>query len=267
MATDSGDYPSKKAFVRASGKRTRSGSGGNEAGDWSFFDRVYCISLVNREDRRREAREQFAQVGLQDRVEFVLVDKQRDNPEQGIYESHLLCMRKGLSCGARHLLIFEDDVLFRRCSAERLAQLVDFMQGHASWDMFFLGCMVRRCRKLPGLPVAHIGYRSLTHAYAITSEYAESLTRQHPWNQVAYDDFLRDLQSECMYMACPAVAFQSDSPSDNDPYLHLDRMRRIWGGLLLLQRFDQWYHRFRWPLIALHVLVVAACLFWLLPLL
>ncbi len=263
MATDSGSYPSKKAFACASGKRLRSDSGGNELGDWSFFDRVYCISLINREDRRREAKEQFARVGLQGRVEFVLVDKQRDNPEQGIYESHMLCMRKGLASGARCLLIFEDDVLFQRCTAQRLAQLVRFMQGHTPWDMFFLGCMVRRCRKLPGLPVAHIGYRSLAHAYVITREYAEMLTR-HPWDQVAYDDFLRDLRSERMYVACPAIAFQSDSPSDNDPYLPLDRMRRIWGGLHLLQRFDQWYHRFRWPIIVLHVLAVATCLFWLL---
>lgn len=261
VATESDRHPSKKAFACASGKRIRPGSDGNGQGDWSFFDRVYCISLVNREDRRREARQQFARVGLLERVEFVLVDKRRDNPEQGIYESHLLCMQRGLAHGARRILIFEDDVVFLHCSAERLGELVRFMQEHSCWDMFFLGCMVRRCRKLPGLAVAHIGYRSLTHAYAITREYAELLTRKYPWHQVAYDDFLRDLKSERMYMACPAIAFQSDSPSDNDPYLPLDRMRRLFGGLLVLQRLDQWYHRYRWQLLTLHALVVLLVLF------
>lgn len=262
MPTDSDSHPSKKTFACASGKR-RLHADGNEKGDWSFFDRIYCISLVNREDRRREARRQFARVGLLERVEFVLVDKRRDNPERGIYESHLLCMHKGLTDGARRILIFEDDVVFLHCSAGRLSELVRFMQDHSSWDMFFLGCMVRRCRKLPDLPVAHIGYRSLAHAYVITREYAELLTRKYPWHQVAYDDFLRDLKSERMYMACPAVAFQSDSPSDNDPYLPLDRMRRLCGGLLLLQRLDQWYHRYRWQILVLHALPVLVALLWL----
>jgi len=45
---------------------------GNETSEyWEFFDRVYCISLVNRTDRRAEAQKQFEKVGLQDKVEFV----------------------------------------------------------------------------------------------------------------------------------------------------------------------------------------------------
>ena len=232
-------------------------------GDWSFFDRVYCISLVNRQDRRVEAQAQFARVGLGGRVEFVLVEKHATNPEQGIYESHLLCMEKGLASGAERILIFEDDVVFLQYSPLRLAQLVRFMQSHCGWDIFFLGCMVRNCWKLPGLPAARIRYRSLTHAYAITAAFAKTITSQHPWNNIAYDDFLRDLESERMYVAYPALAFQSDSPSDNYVYLPLDRMRRMCGGLIVLQKFDQWYHRYRWRLIGLHVLVLAVIL-WLL---
>ncbi|NLZ17027.1 MAG: glycosyltransferase [Desulfobulbaceae bacterium] len=251
-------HPSKKGTACASDKNSPVLCDGGGAGDWSFFDRIYCISLVNREDRRVEAKVQFDQVGLASRVEFVLVHKHLDNPEQGIYESHLLCMEKGLASGARRILIFEDDVVFLQYSPERLAQLVRCMQTHPGWDMFFLGCMVRNCWKLRNFPAARIRYRSLTHAYAITQAFAKTLTRQYPWHNVAYDDFLRDLKSERMYVAYPALAFQSDSPSDNDVYLSLDRMRRLCGGLIILQQFDQWYHRYRWQLITLHVLALAA---------
>lgn len=246
-------HPSKNSFTCASGKA---------AGDWSFFDKVYCISLVNREDRRKEAQAQFAKVGLADKVEFVLVQKHAANPEQGIYESHLRCMQMGLESGAGHILIFEDDVVFLRYSAKRLQQLLRFMASHSNWDVFFLGCMVRNCWKIPGFPVARIRYRSLTHAYAVPRAFAETVTRLYPWRGVAFDDFLRDLESEGMYVACPALAFQSDSPSDNDIYLPLDRRRRLFGGLIVLQRFDQWYHRYRWQLISLHVAGVAVLL-WL----
>jgi len=257
-------HPSKNGFACASTKKNTATSCNDKVADWSFFDRVYCISLVNREDRRREAQAQFARVGLGERVEFVLVEKQEDSPEQGIYASHLLCMEKGLACGARRMLIFEDDVVFLHFSPQRLAQLVYFLRTHCSWDMLFLGCMVRACRKLPGIPVARIHYRSLTHAYAITREFAAIISQQHLWHGVAYDDFLRDLRSDRMYLAYPAMAFQSDSPSDNDVHLPLDRVRRLCGGLITLQQFDLWYHRYRWPLIALHLMALAgAGLWWL----
>ena len=69
-----GTHPSKKSFTCASGKEEHRNATAEAGGDWSFFDKVYCISLVNREDRRIEAREQFARVGLADRVEFLLVE-------------------------------------------------------------------------------------------------------------------------------------------------------------------------------------------------
>jgi hypothetical protein len=53
---------------------------------WAFFDKIYCISLDEREDRRQEARKQFGNVGLADRVEFVIVKKHPADNEQGIHD-------------------------------------------------------------------------------------------------------------------------------------------------------------------------------------
>ena len=46
-----------------------------EMSGWAYFDRVYCISLEERPDRRAEATAQFTAVGLLSRVEFVIVKK------------------------------------------------------------------------------------------------------------------------------------------------------------------------------------------------
>lgn len=84
-----------------------------DGADWSFFPSRHCISLEHRADRRESARGQFASVGL-DSIEFHLAVKHPLDPEQGIYESHMACLEKGLAAGAPVIAVFEDDILFHR---------------------------------------------------------------------------------------------------------------------------------------------------------
>jgi GR25 family glycosyltransferase involved in LPS biosynthesis len=237
--------------------------GGPTPADWSFFDRVYCISLETREDRRAEARRQFSRVGLADKVEFLLVEKHPTDCEQGIYESHLRCMAKGLEDGAGRILIFEDDLIFERFSPEILKDAVDFLRENKDWQAFFLGCMVKKSRRTANPAVVRVAFRSLTHAYVVQREFAEGLVSHNPWNNIAFDDFLRDLDSPRMYAVYPSFAFQSNALSDNDPYLPLDRFRRICGGLRSIQKRNELYHHHKWVIIGGHILVLLAIGFWL----
>lgn len=219
--------------------------------DWDFFNKIYCISLIERPDRRQEAMAQFARVGLDHRVEFVIVPKHPVNCEQGIYESHMQCMHQGLAAGAEHMLIFEDDVMFDRFSSERLASATTFLSTLPAWHLFFLGCMVKSSRRTASEAVRRVRVRSLTHAYAVHRDFARRLA-SHPWNGVPYDDYLRDLQDQHAYAAYPAMAFQSASRSDNLRYLPLDKIRRLMGGLHNLQKWNEFYHRNRWGILAVH---------------
>lgn len=223
--------------------------------DWAFFDKIFCISLVERPDRRSAAFEQFKRVGLAERVEFVVVPRHPTDCEQGIYESHMLCMTRGLQAGARRVLIFEDDIEFDRFSPQVLRDGIAFMRSDPEWHMFFLGCMVKGSRPTANPAVVKIRYRSLTQAYAVNRPFALQLT-QHPWHGVAYDDFLNALDDERSYAAYPAFAFQSNSPSDNLRYLPLDRWRRMLGGLRRLQKNNEFYHRYRKVIIAAHALAL-----------
>lgn len=224
------------------------------SGLWGFFDKTYCISLVGREDRRREAERQFRAVGLAGRVEFVIVKKHPVDNERGIYESHQECFRRGIAAGARNMLVFEDDILFDRFSTRVLSDCVRFLASHDDWKLFFFGCLTSGSRKTANASVLRVRYRSLTHAYAIQRSVAERLLRL-PWGRRPFDAVLSSLGKE-YFAAYPSFAFQSNARTDNMRLGRLDRWRRICGGLLRIQKMDEFYHRNQWTVVGVHVLLI-----------
>ncbi|MDX9787131.1 MAG: glycosyltransferase [Desulfobacterales bacterium] len=227
---------------------------------WDFFDRIYCISLRERIDRRRQALEQFQRVGLASRVEFVMVERHPLDCEQGIYESHQQCIRRGLATDADTILIFEDDVMFERFNAERLIRCAAFLQARSDWKAFFLGCLSQKSRKTEAESVAEISYRCLAHAYALNRPFAETVARK-PWCKVPFDGMIESFAGG-FYAMYPACAFQSDAPSDNFNHRLLDGFRRCMGGLKRIQKVNEWRLANRNLLVALHLAALLALAVW-----
>jgi hypothetical protein len=223
---------------------------------WNFFDKIYCITLEDRTDRKASATAEFSKVGVLPRVEFVSVRRHLQNSEQGIFESHLQCLERGLAAGAGTILIFEDDVIFDRYAPEKLASCVDFLLRQRRWSILFFGCLVNRSRATENPSLMRIRYRSLAHAYAVHRHFAQRLVAKR-WQGTAFDAMLRK-EPGCYFSVYPGFAFQSDSPTDNVAGIWLDRLRRCCGGLLRIQKMNEFYHRHRAPIIAAHVLAIAA---------
>jgi hypothetical protein len=221
---------------------------------WAFFDKIYCISLDDREDRRQAARIQFGNVGLADRVEFVIVKKHPADNEEGIHESHMQCMQKGIHADARTMIIFEDDVVFDRFSVKVLADCVRFLSTTPSWKLFFFGCLCSGSQRTENASVLKVRYRSLTHAYVVQRRFAETLLST-PWRNIPYDALLGTLAGD-YYSAYPSFAFQSNARTDNMRNRKADRFRRLCGGLLIIQKMDEWYHRNRLAVIGVHVFLI-----------
>lgn len=118
-----------------------------ESNGWDYFDRLYCISLQEREDRRQSALNEFSKAGLADRVEFVIGVRHSHHFEQEVYESHMMCLRKGLEAGAKNIVVFEDDVEFDRFDPERLRSCTEFLSQHPEWKVLLLGALIRSSRK------------------------------------------------------------------------------------------------------------------------
>lgn len=224
---------------------------------WALFDKIYCISLAERRDRRASAESQFARAGLGSRVHFYIVSKHSEDTEQGIYESHRACLAEGLAAGAKTILIFEDDVLLTPMD-DRLAIRLSAAQAIEGWEMLCLGALVdgSSATEVPG--VRRINYRALTHAYAVSAAAARRLV-DIPWEGMPYDGMLRR-EIHQAYVLYPAVAFQSDSPSDNENHPRLEQLRSWFGGLRRIQRFNEIYHRHRRLLLTLHTAVLLAIL-------
>jgi GR25 family glycosyltransferase involved in LPS biosynthesis len=227
---------------------------------WKYFEKIYCISLYERSDRREDARIQFAKIGLLDKVEFIIVKKHPHNSEQGIFESHMSCIKKGIRAGATNIVVFEDDILFERFSPTVLKNCVDFLSTNSHWNVLFFGCLVSSSKKTDNKSVLKVKYRSLAHAYVLNHNFAKSLVKI-PWQGKAYDAILHNL-TDTFYLIYPSFAFQSSSRSDNSRYARLDKFRRLCGGLRRIQKWNEFYHHHKIMIIALHIIVILLALKW-----
>ena len=225
-----------------------------EANPWDYFDCLYCISLREREDRRRSALEEFAKVGLADRVEFMIVERQPCDIMRQIYESHMACLRKGLDAGAQNIVVFEDDVEFDRFDPQNLQSCVEFLMQHPRWKVFLFGALIRASRKTENPHVQKVRYQSLSHAYALNRDYARTLAYV-PWQGIANDTLFCSLKGG-VYAACPMIAFQKDFSSDNYRYRLLERFRKMLGGLKRIQKGQEFYRRHMFSIYAVQIVII-----------
>ncbi len=229
---------------------------------WGRLDRIYCISLDDRQDRRKSVKSQFRRAGLEGRVEFFLAQRHPDDSEQGIYESHQTCLKMGLEARARHILVFEDDVMFTAIDPNRLTESIDFFMDQEDQTAFFLGCLVSKSWPTPSPVVRRIRYRCTAHAYIVDAALARRIV-DTPWRGIAFDDSLRDW-ADNHFVLYPAIAFHSNSPTDNTRQVKLDHIRRLFGGMRFIQLANERYHRHRLLFIGAHVLVAVIVLIWIL---
>ena len=231
----------------------------NPVSGWEYFDRLYCISLREREDRRQSALKEFSKVGLAERVEFVIVERLSYDFEQQVYESHMMCLSKGLEAGARNIVIFEDDVVFDRFDPERFRSCTEFLSRHPEWKVLLLGALIRSSCKTTDHCIQKVRYQSLTHAYALNRHYAETLAYE-PWQGIVNDTLFRPLTDD-LYAIYPMCAFQNDFTSDNYKYPMLVKIRRLLGGLARIQKANEFYHRRKFGIYAAHAMIILLVLF------
>jgi len=225
---------------------------------WDFFDTIYCITLDCRPDRRQEAQHQLAMVGLEERVEWYSTKKDAQDPERGIYQSHIHCLRQGLAAGGRHILIFEDDILFRGLNEQAMTDATLFLHQHGDWDAFFLGCITSGSTRIKGRSLARVQYRCLSHAYALNRPFAARIVGK-PWAGVPFDVLLRHSGGHFFALA-PMCAFQSRAASDNRTAF-LNKVRKLLGGLACIQKGNELYQNNKALILGMHLLVAAIVVF------
>lgn len=127
-------------------------------------DAVFCISLREREDRRRQLLTELEPLGLN--IEFYLADRDGGNPERGCYTSHQACAAMALERGCRRVLMLEDDARLEQCDARQVEAINGFL-GWRNPELFYLGGIVGRMWRIPWPSVVRCRLAA-THAYILS---------------------------------------------------------------------------------------------------
>jgi len=113
----------------------------------TLADRAVCINLIERDDRMKEAQEQFRKVGLLGTVQFHRVERHPRGGRYGCYNSHREVMANALKDGLDSVLIFEDDVQFEDGWEDVVCDAKSFIDEaekntNKKFDAFFLGSRI-----------------------------------------------------------------------------------------------------------------------------
>lgn len=152
----------------------------DDAFDWSFVEAAYCISLVHRTDRAAAAAQEFHRLGLCRKVTFLRPERHPSKPTIGIWESHQAVAADALKRGLRTIVVFEDDVRFRRHVRPGSVRAVSKVLARLplGWMIFYLGHWPVRAWFLGRHLLETVS--GCTHAY-IASRDALIWLRDHPY--------------------------------------------------------------------------------------
>ena len=127
------------------------------------FDKVYCISIKERKDRQKNVIKECLKVNLN--FEFMLVNKNIENPIRGCLESHLKCIKKALESNYDNILILEDDILFNIDGINELIEK-NTIQIPKEFDILYLGYHINNGFKFTDNVIKALSTQT-THCYVL----------------------------------------------------------------------------------------------------
>ena len=104
------------------------------------FGAVVCITLRDNVERRRRLSREFRDIGVDNIVEYRMVDRHAYGGRYGCFESHYRVLRDSLLRGLDNVLVFEDDVVATRGYDSKIMQeVVTFIKENKTWESIQLG--------------------------------------------------------------------------------------------------------------------------------
>jgi GR25 family glycosyltransferase involved in LPS biosynthesis len=108
---------------------------------YNYFDRIICVNLVHRKDKRNRVSKVFDK--LQIPVQFYIAQSHPEGGRYGCFHSHMHVIQKAYKDGMQNILIFEDDVVpspsYCVNSILRAISFIDDSKNNV--DIFQLGYM------------------------------------------------------------------------------------------------------------------------------
>lgn len=196
--------------------------GGGSWPAWqTIADKIYCMCVQERPDRREESAKNFHKAGLCSLVTYYRPPKDPAGARAGSWEAHREITKRAIQEGCRRVLIFEDDVCFsEKDTTPTTVALVShkMSQLRKPWDLFFLGHFpIAPCYPVT-LDFSIWRVRSLMiHAYVLNLQgsWAKWVCENGPAQNLRFLDAYAFAQAKA-YACFPMFVFQTNSPSTHD---------------------------------------------------
>lgn len=197
-----------------------------------YFDKIVCINLIDREDKREYAQNVFRT--LQVNVDFFDAQRHPQGGRYGCFHSHMSVIADSYEKGVNRLLVFEDDVkISPSYHNDILQEVVTFLNDAAQdWDYVQLGHFPMTGEKMKFLPYATAqqvdGYPHIlkfsgpgTHAYCLNRKGMKKILNSD-WKKYIstahFDVFLTTLNELKAFCVIPMLFEQKFClGSDNTP--------------------------------------------------
>jgi glycosyl transferase family 25 len=171
-------------------------------------DAVLCINLREREDRRVAILKNFQDSGL--KIEFFLVDKDKEDPQRGCYNSHRACAKLALERNYDRILILEDDAFIDPFSQGIVQRINNFLE-RTNPDLFYLGVLLGKIWLTWHRNIARCRGQG-AHAYIISRPGCEKILSWDDYCGKGIDSvFSKRFKAYCVF---PMMCYQDTSTSD-----------------------------------------------------
>jgi len=202
-----------------------------------WFDRSYIINLLDRPDRRQQVTREFHRLGINvptQKVLFYNATRPADRGQfadvgtRGCFTSHRNILDLASKDHLRNILIFEDDVCFRRVDRALVRKLIDQLAVN-DWDLVFFGYLSPPDDNLEGPLAPWSGDILGAHFYAVNGRFigtmlqylqeCEMRPRDHPNGgpmpvDGAYNHVRYVIPHVSVMLAVPVLARQRSSRTD-----------------------------------------------------
>ncbi len=189
-----------------------------------LFSKTYLINLAHRTDRLERVLPRLSVQGFSVNLfPAIKPDTVNGFPSIGLYGcflSHRAIIKRSIQEDLDTVLIFEDDVILRDDTSNKLKLIQKELSG-VEWDILFLGCYVGSINYYT--PITQhlnlVSHCSETHAYVVSRK--GMLFLDHWFNKLlerefkpSHDAFIGGLQEGVKLVSNPILAVQDNSFSN-----------------------------------------------------
>jgi GR25 family glycosyltransferase involved in LPS biosynthesis len=177
--------------------------------DWSYFDKIYCISTPESVLKRNLIRKISKQLKMN--IDIRIFKRHPNGSNQGCFESHISVLKDAYKNKYNRVIILEDDIIMANINSHVIEKITNFLKNNR-WDLFYLGAVpdARKhnfCIKVDKQPKFYRIKSLCTHAYVMNKN---CIKKFHDINYIGIpiDYLYRDDESLISYAYFPTQFFQ-----------------------------------------------------------